>query len=202
MWRVALLTILMLILTGCGSKYQLVKQRHAPPINASSSACLQECRRQNSACTNNCSSRFNACLDEQKQRAEADWPNQLELYNAQLQTYYAEKSLYDQETAKVDAQKNFLIKKHNMYKRKCHNSEFNSAVYCKEAESARLRLRSLASDYPDKPQKPTKRSLRQLTSEYQRRCSQECGCEKLFDICFESCGGTIETKRICISGCD
>jgi hypothetical protein len=200
--RVVVIVVLALIVAGCGPKYKLVKQRQAPPDSQTASDCMRECRIQNNTCTYRCSSERGVCLEEQKQRAVADWPNKLELFNAEMQTYHAEKSLYEQETRRINAQKNSLVSTFNTYKYKCQNSIFNRAAYCSQAETARLQLLSVLAENPKEPRKPKKWSLDKLTAEYQESCPQECSCEKSFDTCFESCGGTIETKRICVSGCE
>jgi hypothetical protein len=202
MIRIFFIVVMGLALTGCGPKYKLVKQRQAPLNSQMVSACMQECRIQNNSCTNNCSSELKDCLNEQKQKAVADWPGKLELHNSQMQTYYAEKSLYDQHEANVNARRSSLMNTFNTYKYKCQNAVFNRASYCGKAEAARLQLLSALTDNAQEPKKPKKLSLQKLTSEYQQVCSRDCGCEQSFDTCFESCGGTIQTKRICVSGCE
>lgn len=194
--------VLVLLLTGCGPKYELVNQRKSPIGDPIAAECMQQCRTKNDSCARSCSSEKNACLTEQKERAANDWPAKSELFAAETQTYYAEKALYDQESRRISAEQKSLTRTFNDYKYKCKTSVFNRATYCSRAETTRLQLLALLSEGSDEPKKPKKKSLSGLTKEYQKLCDQPCGCEESFEICFQSCGGTIETKRICVSGCE
>lgn len=199
--RSIFIVALALGLFGCGPKYELVKQRQAP-VGEAAANCMKECRIENSTCSSNCAAQSNICMDEQKIRATADWPHKLELFNVEMEAYHAQKSSYDQQKTKNQAEINTLTNTFNTYKYKCKSAVFNRSAYCAQAETARLQLLSALSDTPKEPKKPKKLSLAQLTSEYQESCSQECGCESTFDMCFQTCGGTVETKRVCVSGCE
>lgn len=48
--------------------------------------------------------------------------------------------------------------------------------------------------------KPIKKSERDF--EYTSQCNQSCGCDDMFNMCYQTCGGVIKENKICVAFCD
>ncbi len=194
------ITVTLIFLSACSPKYKLVQQKIPPEITTSSSQCLAQCETQMSTCKNSCQTQHSMCLAEQAEFAKQQYPKQLEIDTAALEAYYAKLSLYESQQRGYDAQSALYLKQAHEYKHLCKTALFNRASHCANAKAANYQYSTLSR--PTAPKKPNKTTLEELTISSQEQCNKKCGCEQSYERCFISCGGKIETKRICVSNCD
>lgn len=87
-----------------------------------------------------------------------------------------------------------------------------SKAYCKQACNARksqclslarreaMHQYRLYKDQQLEYGKPVKKSPSDF--EYSSQCEQSCGCNDMFNLCYQTCGGVIKENKVCVAFCD
>ena len=71
---------------------------------------------------------------------------------------------------------------------------------CSEYKKNKKKIKKL--HHPQRPIKPYKPRLQDEIAHAQKLCSLDCKCKDRYNLCYVSCGGTIDTRKICIENCN
>lgn len=191
---------LLLLLTACGGpRYTLVND-YTPPGDAVGRQCLQGCYADQKQCGLDCERGHNQCLDDARIDAEHSYAEKYDFfvqglrnYNAELETYYADLDRYQQRKYKLEEEL-------EVTRKLCAAAGKDSALFCERKDKLKKKLKYLYS--PVKPAKPAEPSLEAETAKLQATCRKDCGCDSNYQRCYTSCGGKVEQRRICVSGCE
>ncbi len=191
--------IFILFLTGCAPEYA-IKQVYIPPVGKKAKQCIRGCRISYEKCNINCNSIYNQCLNDAFQRAKdiknIDDEQYQEKYNEYLQKLHE----YNLKNFNWQNEYNQNYKDYLYFKNRCATHHDNYA--CNREDDLSYTIQELLNTKPKKPIQPKEESFNEIVANEQGVCSNNCGCNKNFDICFLNCGGEIQMKKICISNCD
>jgi hypothetical protein len=140
------------------------------------------------------------CLARTKQSATDEFPNLMDEYHDVLMKYNYEISRYELEIASWEREERRLHQDFEHYRRSCQGKNKNS-YECRRSYELDNELVSLEHHEPIAPTRPVKPSLANEIKNAQRTCSNSCGCEKEYDSCFVSCGGTLDYEKFCVENC-
>jgi len=184
------------VLLACSPKYRVEKVYH-PPENK---ACIEKCQRDFKECQNNCQHRYKECLKESIQRAEMIYSNLQKDYSARLKRYYREYELYLKKKELINSEIKRLSKELEFLTRIC--SKYRDKEACERKKELSRKIRKLKSRRLTLPSKPSEVSLERILEKEREICSCDCGCKEIYDACYQSCGGRVEIKKICVENCD
>ncbi|AAC06867.1 hypothetical protein [Aquifex aeolicus] len=191
-----LIVLLALLLLSCSPKYKIVKEYVLPQ----NTLCVQDCKEKFLECKKACFESYNACLKESVERARKvylsllkDYERKSREYEKAYENYLKELRTYRETLYRIKEDLKF-------YERIC--SAYKDKEACDKKEWLKKRIRFYERRKPLPPQKPTMPSYEILLKREREACSCECGCEKLYDACFESCRGKVRIKKVCVENCD
>ncbi|MBU1669097.1 hypothetical protein KKC13_11815 [bacterium] len=189
-----------LILTACSPRYE-IKTHYTPPTNLDGKVCVQTCSNDKKTCQRRCNQKEDQCLATAEQSARDSYPAIMHEYqNLQSQYLYA----LDRYNIDMDAwehQRERLRQDVNHYRHKCKKDNAKS-YECRRANEADDQLRHMYRSEPTHPIQPVQPTLSDEIQLAQRACHNECGCNKIYDTCFSSCGGTLTYEKFCVENCD
>ena len=191
-----LILLVAFFISSCGPKYKVVKS-YIPPKDE---ACVEKCKLRLAECKNRCFENYRKCLKESTERAKKIYEALYEDYQRSLQDYHFQYREYLFTLERFKRIERSLKEDYEFYNRIC--TKYKDREACRRRNYLKRFLRNLSYEKPLKPLKPVKPKYQRILSKERKTCSCDCGCMQDYDVCFQSCGGRIETKRICVEDCD
>ncbi len=193
--RTVWLFFICMLILSCSPRYK-VEKIYIPPKGKEK--CVENCRDRLDTCLKTCDRKYESCLKEAVKQAKEIYEKQLRLYKENYKRYL---SLYETYLKDIDkwlkAYKEAQIN-YEYYRKKCVVDK----SFCSEKEVYKRILEKLKEIKPEKPSKPEKPVYSDILETQKRLCDKSCQCRENFDICFQSYGGKILIKRICVENCE
>ena len=198
-FRIFALPLLSIILSSCSPVYK-VAHDYSPPTSIKGLACLSGCQSKLNQCNLQCGRQYTQCSAKAEQQAKRKMPSLLQAYPEKLETWLDAREDYRRDLDWYELQLDILESRRERHlhhcmkggkkKHSCHSS-FDK------------HNRHLSYDRPyfnlPRPIKPTltveSNKIRKLT------CTNKCGCDSNYRLCYTSCGGVVKSKKICIKNC-
>ncbi len=178
-----LLLFALLFLSACTPKYRTV-YNYVTPQDTQAQACVKTCKEKLATCKALCKSNFDICAKRAEKIAKARYEKRLQNYYKALEEYTRQMEMYNLE------RELFWYDDFYYYR---HGFGFYSPF------GARLMIGPSPVYTVPKPVKP---NLQQEIIQTQlKECRIDCRCLEAYDDCFQSCGGKITKKKICIKNC-
>ncbi len=194
--KIALWTLAILLLAGCGARYEVIED-FVPPADSKARSCITGCEQQRQACDTACDQRLQACRKRAEARARADLPARRRAYLDRLDIYLRERELWLDEKALQLHQRQLLEARIAQLEPRCTQDDRSG---CSELQ--RLRRERDALMLPDPPERPEEPTLEALAARYRADCRRDCDCEVSFRACYIGCGGAVHSRRVCVANCD
>ena len=189
-----------LFFTACSPKYE-IKTLYTQPTTNQGQVCVQECNVKRTTCQIHCNQKRDTCLEQAKERATRSFPSLLNEYDHIMQQYEAEMNRYDGEIHSWDRKHLRLEQQFQTYRGLCDNKKDRNSYECRRTKEVKNELKAMDNIEPTPPPRPNKPLLSEEIKRTQKSCSNKCGCQKEYDNCFVSCGGTLDYKKFCIENC-
>ena len=194
------LSLTALLFIACSPKYE-IKTLYTQPTTNQGKVCVKECNVKRETCQVHCNQKRDNCLAQAKSRAKNKFSSLMDEYEHVMHGYEAEMNRYDGEIASWDREHIRLKQQFQTYRGLCDDKKDRKSYECRRARETDDKLSSLENIEPTPPTRPNKPLLSEEIKEAQKSCSNKCGCQKEYDNCFVSCGGTLDYKKFCIENC-
>jgi len=211
-----MLLISLVILTSCSPRYK-VKTHYKQPKTQKGKSCLKSCQHKKYVCQTNCNRKHSNCLEDARMDAKDSYDELSYEYDMEMRDYYHDMDRYRFSLDRWESGRNRLRADYREASRDC--ARIKSAKFkkneskkskkrrrdrlCKKSRQTEKALHHHIYDLkPTQPHRPIKPTFSNQLTKFQKRCSQQCGCTKLYDSCFVSCGGTLSYQKICIENCE
>lgn len=196
MKKLILISLFIFFNSACSPRYKIIHD-YIPPENESGLACLQQqCHKDNLHCHSQCQKKYNQCLHTQDKAARENFYLVLDDYYSSLELYQSDLELFYEKEKSFHSKKQLLEYKKDQFYKKCKlNKEF-----CSKHKKYKKKLKKLYRPY--KPQKPHKPGLQEEISIAQQSCHSDCQCQDKYNQCYISCGGIVNTRKICLENCE
>jgi len=198
--RYIFLGLITIFLIACSPKY-VIKTLYTQPITNQGKVCVQECNVKRETCQIHCNQKRDRCLAKAKEDAKRNFSSIMNEYEHSMRGYEAEVNRYKGEIDSWDRRYIRVEQQFKTYRELCDKKKDRNAYECRRAREADDELSSLETFEPTPPTRPNKPLLSEEIKRVQKSCSNKCGCQKEYDNCFVSCGGTLEYKKFCIENC-
>ncbi len=186
-----------LFLSSCSPVYKVAYDLK-PPTSKTGLICLKGCQAQQKQCKLQCTRRYQQCSLKAAQQAKKLLPGLQYEYPQKLKIWEAAKLRYERDLDWYEFRRDMAEARHERYLNSClekgkkRSSCFNHYAYdpfIYERPSFNL----------PRPVRPTLASVTAKIREL--KCSQKCGCQSKYRLCYSSCGGTVKSKKVCIKNC-
>ncbi|WP_457643854.1 hypothetical protein [Persephonella sp.] len=191
-----LFALLLIIISACSPKYRVEKIYHPPQDKI----CVQKCQAEYTVCQDKCEDNYLRCLRDSIDRSQKIYSALQKEYSSRLKNYYREYNLYIREMEEINARLKRLNEELKLFSKIC--SKYRDKDACKKKDSLNKQIRRLKANQPSPPPKPAIVELDEILKKERAMCSCDCGCKEIYDSCYQSCGGRVEIKRICVENCD
>ena len=188
-----------LFITGCAPEYA-IKNIYIPPIGQKAKECINGCDIAKQECQSKCDMRYNQCLNDAYERAKDIQALMDMRYKKRYNKYLKRLNEYNSKMFDWQNQYDKSYQDWNYFRNRCKTSKDRYA--CNRADDLNYFIREMIRNKPIEPKPPIQKSFSEILSQEQSRCTNECGCQKDFDICFLNCGGSIQMRKICVKNCD
>lgn len=181
---------------ACSPKYKVEKIYHPPKDKA----CLDKCQQDFIKCENICTTNYKKCLKESIDRANKIYSKLRKEYEENLKNYYEAYRNYQKQ---FEIYQNLISSKQEQlkfYEKIC--SKYKDKDACYRRDMLRREIENLKRKKPIMPKKPIEVSYEDILKKERNICTCDCGCKELYDACYQSCGGYVEIKKICVENCD
>lgn len=203
--RTSLTMMALIMMSACGPIMSTVVD-YRPPIGVAGMHCVEKANQDRASCDSNNQIVLQQCIG----RASADTDQAYRLakddYTSQLESYIQATDRYDYELKHFKEQTKLIINEGELKYIRCSHDikleQIEQFPKCKKfLIKANKRAEKLQSPrYPIKPEPPNKDVL---YNQYQNNCNNSVhNCEKTFNQSYQSCGGTITYREVCVSNCD
>ena len=189
-----------LLFTACSPKYE-IKTLYTQPTTNQGKSCVQTCNLKRETCQTHCNQKRDSCLDEAKKHAKKNFSSIMDEYEEIMHQYEAEVNRYEGEIASWDRKHLRLEQQFQTYRELCNSKKDRKSYECRRASEVDKELESIEAIEPTSPPRPNKPQLQEEIKIAQKSCSNRCGCQKEYDTCFVSCGGTLDYKKFCVENC-
>ena len=192
------LVTFLLVMTACSPRYE-IKTHYTMPQDIMGQQGVKNCLAEKKVCQTRCDQREERCLATAEKSARDEFHNLSKVYREQLHQYNYEMDRYSDTMRDLEYQENRLQSDVNHYGQKCRTDK--NSYECRQLNDVKHSLHRLRDREPKEPLRPSKPSLSREIHEAQKSCANECGCDKAYDTCFSSCGGTVRYEKFCIENC-
>lgn len=189
-----------LLLTACSPRYE-IKTHYTPPTNLEGKSCVQTCSSDKKTCQRRCNQQQDQCLARAEQSARETFPSVMDAYQDLQSQYLYAMDRYNIDMDAWEHKKERLRDDVEHYRHRC-SQDGNKGYECRRADEANDELRHIYRSEPDEPTRPVQPTLTGEIQLAQKSCHNECGCDKAYDTCFSSCGGTLKYEKFCVENCD
>lgn len=197
-FRVLLIIGFSTLMIACGPQYKIVHD-YVPPENPLGLSCIQQqCANNQKVCQLECNDVFEMCMQRQEHQARADFPHLMEKYHAQMDTYHAEKALYNERYENYRLKLELLQDRQKFSLNTCRQQRV-AKKHCRSYHQYQREINDMTR--PTRPYQPSKPSLKRNIRQAQRQCSRDCRCDKMFNKCYVGCGGKVNSRKVCIKNC-
>ena len=195
MKKLILISLFVFFNSACSPRYKIIHD-YIPPANDSGLACLQQhCHKDNLHCHSECQKNYNQCLNSQDKGVRKDFNLVLDKYYTNLELYQSDLELFYEKEKSFHSETKLLEHKKDQFLKKCKlDNEF-----CSEHKKYLKKLKNLHQPYM--PKKPDKPNLLEEISKAQQSCHSDCQCQDKYNTCYISCGGVVNTRKICLENC-
>jgi len=177
------LLLSILFISSCSPRYH-VSTEFVQPSDRFGQECVRKALTQKSACENECKIIYSQCLSDAERSARPLYNDSIRRYNDDMIRYQTRKETYDR-------QYHLRHKLHKLEKKCKKNAE-----HCHEYQNSLLY--SALEPYPNEPRSP---DLNYYIEKHSKYCSSYCSCEQKYEVEFQSCGGKIINRQICVANC-
>ena len=198
--KTTIIALTALLFIACSPKYE-IKTLYNQPTTKQGKVCVQECNVKRETCQIHCNQKRDNCLAQAKLRAKDTFSSLMNEYEHLMRGYEVEMNRYDGEVASWDRRHIKLEQQSQTYRELCDHKKDGNAYECRRAREADNELTSLEAIEPILPNRPNEPILSKEIKKAQKSCSNKCGCQKEYDNCFVSCGGTLDYKKFCVENC-
>jgi len=187
-----------LLISACSPKYE-IKTHYTLPADTQGRQCVQTCSNERKICQAHCNQKQDQCLVSAQQSAKDAFPSLMNEYQGVLDQYHYAMDRYNLEIETWQREERRVHQDFEHYRQRCQND--TNSYECQRANDLDGQLHSLEDHAPLAPERPIKPSLSSEIRHAQENCSNSCGCDKEYDSCFVSCGGTLRYEKFCIANC-
>ncbi|OAG28451.1 hypothetical protein [Thermodesulfatator autotrophicus] len=187
------------LLSACGGPEYIIKNHYILPADTSSSPCIKDCQEKFENCQKACEAQYHACLSDVRQKATSLYEKELKKYREELNIYQDETNLFQQKLALYLEKLKELSDDYHFFEKICQEKQDKYA--CSRQEELKKKISRLKQEKPSHPLKPVEPDLEDIIKKLTATCSRDCGCQKIYDHCFISCGGTIIPEKFCVENC-
>ncbi len=190
---------ILMIFMGCSPKYKVISE-YKPSTSSEFKVCLAECKLDKSLCQSRCTTQHKLCMSLAYNKAKKLYDKKDLHYKEEYKKYILALEEFK------NRQKIFLYKEkqlnddYNYFSKECKKKKDTYA--CRREDEIYKNLLELKTNAPKRPEEPKRVEFEEILKFFNSSCSNECSCDKDFDICYESCGGIIKRYKICIENCD
>jgi len=195
-----LLGLIPLFFGACSPKY-VIKTLYTQPTTKEGKIALAECNIKRETCQTHCNQGYNSCLSQAKEQAKKHFPLILDEYSEVMHDYEAEINRYEGEIESWDHKHIRVEQQFQTYRELCNSKKDRKSYECRRAKESERELEDLENIEPTPPARPEKPLLSNEIKKAQKKCSNRCGCQKEYDNCFISSGGTLDYKKFCVENC-
>jgi hypothetical protein len=188
------LLVLLFFLSSC-SVYK-VAYDYQPPKTQRGLSCIQGCQTQLNQSRLRCSQQYQRCSKKAEIQAKKNLPVLLSNYPSQLESWLRERERYERDLDWYEFRLDMAEARRDRYLDHCENKG-------KKRCQSRLGYPVLPYSRPTfnlpRPNKPT---LENETARLRKQnCSQNCGSQSNYRLCYTSCGGVVTSKKVCVKNC-
>ncbi len=162
--------------------------------------CVKKCYIEKQNCEEKCEIQYQTCQKNAYKRAKDIYLVLEEKYYEKLKIY---ERLYREYLTKYDSwfsRYSMVFDTYQYYRNRCQKDSkdrYSCDIY-RQINSELDHLRFLK---PTPPEKPIPPDFKKILKQEKSICTKDCKCDQKFDICFSTCGGKIDIKKICIKNC-
>jgi len=197
--RFLIVVLFLFVLAGCGGPKFVVKYRYVPPENHNAQNCLKSCEEKFNKCQMNCKKFYNECLKEAYNNAIKLYQELLKSYNVELKAYAEECRVYSEELSSWNDRYRKIYRDYLFFKKVCNKDHDKYA--CRRKKDLEKELNAMEREKPERPVRPVKPDLDRLVNRLSLKCLNNCGCQRIYDNCFVSCGGKLYPEKFCVENC-
>ena len=183
---------------SCSPRYETV-YIYNPPKSLEGKRCVKDCELKKKKCEEKCKEEKRKCYKEAIKTAKEIYSLKFEEYKIAYNDYLTKYKIYRRELNNWQAKYDELLSNYGYFSRICSSDK----KFCSEMSFYKNLLHQHNLHKPKPPKPPVKPDLSEIIAEQKRKmCKLNCDCTDEFNICFESCGGSINIKKVCVENCD
>ena len=199
--RYIYLTITAIFLSACSPKYE-IKTLYTPPTDHTGRQCIQSCHTKQSNCQNSCNAKQSQCFVQKERQIKDSFPAMMNEYNNIMRQYEGEMIRFDTALSLWERKHTQLDQQFHTFDNVCRSRAQGESYECRRASEVDDELQHMSNAEPIPPQRPVKPLLSYEIKQAQKSCTNECDCQKVYDSCYISCGGTLKYEKFCVENCD
>jgi len=198
-WRLVLMFLSTLLLSSCSPVYKVTYDLK-PPSTAKGLACIKGCQAQLKQCDLQCNRRYNQCSIKSEQEAKKLLPGLQHEYPQKMANWQAARLRYERDLDWYEFRRDMAEARHERYISSClSKGEKRTNCYDHYAHAYDPFPYTRPSFNLPRPERPTLASVSAKIRSL--RCTQNCGCQTKYRLCYTSCGGTVKSNKVCIKNC-
>ena len=179
-----LLVLGIVFFTACTPKYKII-HTYSAPQSEGAKACVATCQEKLATCKALCKANFDVCKIKAEQIGKRR-------YNEKLKSYYQALENYANQVQQYNMDREFYF--------------YNDFYYYGGPYGYRGPFGPYWTWGPPTPmytlRKPVKPNLEQeIQLAQMQHCQIDCKCQNSYEQCFQSCGGKVISKKVCIENC-
>jgi len=187
------------LLGSCSPVYK-IDHDFQPPKTEKGLSCLKGCQSQLNQCGLQCGRQFSQCSLKAKKQAEKLLPGLEKAYPQQLELWLSARSQYQRDLDWYEIQSQLEDLRRQRYLHHCRKGGKKERA-CSSSYGFRNHFYYDRSSFNlPRPIRPTLAG--ETTKLVKTSCTQNCGCQSKYRLCYTSCGGVVKSKKICIKNCN
>ena len=196
----AFLALILLNLTSCSPVYKIAHD-FQPPSSPHGLACVRSCQSQLNQCNRQCSNQFKQCSIKAEQQAKKLLPGLLQAYPKHLLLWQNARNTYQHDLDWYEFRLDMAeVRRENRIDNCIRGGKSKSN--CHSAYGGYLHAGLPYSRPTFNIPRPEKPSLAKEAAKLRKlNCSNDCGCNSNYRLCYASCGGIVKSKKVCIKNC-
>lgn len=195
--KIGLVVFILSFLLSCSPRYKVVYDL-TPPTSKRGLMCTKGCQPKLNQCNRQCGVQYSQCSVKAEQQARKRLPALLQTYPHDLENWLNARERYERDLDWYEFRIDMAEARYDRYLDRCMNRG-KKRKSCRHSYSRRHLPYERPSFNIPRPKKPT------LTGEAAKirkvNCSQNCGCQSNYRLCYSSCGGAVISKKLCVKNC-
>lgn len=188
--------VFVILVFSCSPKYKVEKIYHP----SQDKNCLKRCDDEYIKCQSDCKKNYSVCIENSLSRAQKIYSQIAKEYEKRFNEYSKSYEIYLKQLENHKKMLTSLKGDYKFFSRMC--SQYKDKEACRKKDQLKKKIKYLENNQPNAPVKPSEPSFEKILKKERQVCSCDCGCKELYDACYQSCGGSIEIKKICVENCD